>query len=48
MPVKYSIDTSAILDGWRRYYPPRAFPGLWIRMEELIQQGHGHQNAPSP
>ena len=40
MPVKYSIDTSAILDGWRRYYPPSSFPGLWIRIEELIQQGH--------
>jgi hypothetical protein len=25
--VRYSIDTSAILDGWRRYYPPDVFPG---------------------
>ncbi len=38
--MKYSIDTSAILDGWRRYYPPDAFPGLWQRIELLIQSGH--------
>jgi hypothetical protein len=37
--VKYSIDTSAILDGWRRYYPPSSFPGLWTKIEDLIQQG---------
>ena len=37
--MKYSIDTSAVLDGWKRYYPPEAFPGLWRRLEELIRQG---------
>jgi len=37
--MKYSIDTSAVLDGWKRYYPPEAFPGLWSRLEELIRQG---------
>jgi hypothetical protein len=38
--VKYSIDTSAILDGWRRYYPREIFPGLWDRLEALIRAGH--------
>lgn len=38
--MKYSIDTSAILDGWRRYYPPDTFPGLWDKLNVLIQQGH--------
>lgn len=35
----YSIDTSALLDGWIRYYPPDIFPGLWRRIEDLIGQG---------
>lgn len=38
--MRYSIDTSAILDGWRRHYPPDVFPGLWTRMEGLIVAGH--------
>jgi len=37
--VKYSIDTSAILDGWVRYYPPDVFPSLWTRLEGLISEG---------
>ncbi|MCW8985465.1 MAG: DUF4411 family protein [Thermoanaerobaculales bacterium] len=37
--MRYSIDTSAILDGWIRYYPPDTFPGLWERMDELIAAG---------
>jgi O-methyltransferase involved in polyketide biosynthesis len=37
--LRYSIDTSAILDGWIRYYPPDTFPGLWERMDELIAAG---------
>jgi hypothetical protein len=35
----YSIDTSALLDWWVRYYPPKAFKGLVPRMEGLIQGG---------
>jgi len=35
----YTLDTSAVLDGWRRYYPPDVFPPLWQRLEELIQSG---------
>ena len=34
--VSYAIDTSAILDGWVRYYPPDVFPPVWTRLEELI------------
>lgn len=37
--MKYSIDTSAILDGWRRYYPPDVIPGLWSELAELIGKG---------
>ncbi len=37
--MKYSIDTSAILDGWNRYYPPDVVPGLWDKIEELIHHG---------
>lgn len=37
--MRYSIDTSAILDGWRRYYPPDVFPPLWTKLEELIREG---------
>lgn len=35
----YSLDTSALLDGWRRYYPPDVFPPLWARLGELIAAG---------
>ena len=35
----YSIDTSGLLDGRRRYYPPSVFPGLWEDIEDLIQTG---------
>jgi len=37
--LTYSIDTSALLDGWQRYYPPDVFPGLWKRIDELIEAG---------
>ena len=38
--MKYSIDTSAILDGWSRYYPPDVFPDLWDkRLDHLIAKG---------
>lgn len=38
--MKYSIDTSAILDGWRRYYPPDVMPAFWERVDILIDSGH--------
>jgi hypothetical protein len=37
--VRYSVDTSAILDGWRRYYPPDVFPGIWDGLDDLIADG---------
>jgi len=37
--LKYSIDTSGLLDGWRRYYPPDVFPAVWVRLEQLIESG---------
>ena len=35
----YVIDTSALLDGWVRYYPPDVFPQLWSNLEELVAAG---------
>ncbi|MBI5117906.1 DUF4411 family protein [Candidatus Poribacteria bacterium] len=37
--MKYSIDTSALLDGWNRHYPPDVFPQVWTRIDELIDSG---------
>jgi len=37
--LSYSIDTSALLDWWVRFYPPKAFKGLVPRMEALISDG---------
>ena len=37
--MKYSIDTSAILDAWRRRYPPDVFPAVWVRFDEAIDAG---------
>lgn len=38
--MRYSIDTSAILDGWRRYYPPDVLPDVWNGLDDLIRDGH--------
>ncbi len=35
----YSIDTSALIDGLERYYPEEAFPGLWEKVEKLVEAG---------
>lgn len=37
--MTYSIDTSAILDGHNRYYPPDVFPKLWCNLEAIIRDG---------
>jgi hypothetical protein len=37
--LKYSIDTSAFLDGWARYYPPDVFPPVWEKIDKLIDDG---------
>jgi hypothetical protein len=35
--LKYSVDTSALLDGRRRYYPPDVFPPVWQKLDELVE-----------
>lgn len=35
--VKYSIDTSAIIESWTRDFPPDVFPLVWERLDELIE-----------
>lgn len=35
----YCIDTNALIDLWRRYYPPDIFPSLWEKLEKLISIG---------
>ncbi len=37
--MNYSIDTSALLDGWVRWYPPDVFPSVWKRFDQLIEAG---------
>lgn len=37
--MQYSIDTSAILDGRVRYYPPDVFPALWNKVDGIINSG---------
>lgn len=37
MPArKYSLDTSALIDGLERYYPAATFSGLWEAIDTLI------------
>jgi hypothetical protein len=35
----YCIDTSALLHGWRRDYPPDVFASVWTSLESLIARG---------
>ena len=35
--MTYCLDTSAILDGWRRHYSPDVFPSVWEKIEGLIE-----------
>lgn len=37
--VVYCLDTSAILDGWVRFYPPDVFPTLWEKLEVAARHG---------
>jgi len=37
--VLYSLDTSGLLDGWVRHYPPKTFTNLWLSIEKLIEDG---------
>ncbi len=38
-PIKYSLDTSALLNAWRRHYPPDFFGTLWNNLDDLIRGG---------
>ncbi len=38
VPV-YCLDTSCILEGWRRHYPPDVFEGFWRDLQRLIDEG---------
>jgi Domain of unknown function (DUF4411) len=35
----YCFDTSALIDGWTRYYPQDLFPALWENLDALIANG---------
>lgn len=37
--MKYCIDTSSLLDGWVRHYPPDVFPSFWKNLEGMIEVG---------
>lgn len=37
--IRYSFDTSALIDGIERFYPINNFPALWERVDELIDAG---------
>lgn len=34
----YSIDSSALIHGWRRVYRPRNFSAFWTQMDQLIEE----------
>ena len=36
--TKYSIDSSALMDGWIRHYPPDHFPRFWERIDALADE----------
>ena len=35
----YSIDTSALIEGYIRDFPPDVFPPVWKKLDELIDDG---------
>lgn len=37
--MSYSVDTSALMNAWRKYYPPEVFESLWHRIDGLIREG---------
>lgn len=37
--MSYCIDTSALIDGWLRWYPKDVFPSLWENIEGLVEEG---------
>lgn len=39
MSTVYCLDTSALVDPWRRYYPIEIFPSIWEHLDRHIAQG---------
>ena len=37
--MRYSIDASIMIEGWRRQLPPDIAPGLWDGLDDLIRSG---------
>ncbi|TFF87505.1 MAG: DUF4411 family protein [Promethearchaeota archaeon] len=37
--ARYSFDTCAFIDTWRRYYPPDVFKSIWNRITSFIEDG---------
>ena len=37
--MRYCIDTSAIIEGWHKLFPPDIVPGFWEGVDELIKNG---------
>lgn len=35
--MRYSLDASILIEGWRRQFPPDVIPGLWDGLDDLIQ-----------
>ncbi len=35
----HCIDTNALIDLWRRVYPPDVFKGLWEKIEGQVEEG---------
>lgn len=38
--MKYSIDTSGLVTGWRYISPPDVFPVVWDSLDDLINDGN--------
>lgn len=36
--IIYSLDTSSLIDAYRKFYPMENFPSLWHDLETLIRQ----------
>lgn len=35
----YSVDTSALVDAWRVWYPPDTHPSLWEKIDGIAREG---------
>jgi hypothetical protein len=40
--MAYVLDTSALIGGWHRTYPPDVLPGLWENLDALCTSGGLH------